>query len=54
MQNDGAEHRKQIGKSTNIYRWLIREKYPTGFQVLCFNCNCGKAFNKGTCPHEEM
>lgn len=24
------------------YRWIRREKYPGGLQVLCFNCNCRK------------
>ena len=34
-----------------IYIWLKNNNFPEGFQVLCFNCNCGKARNKGICPH---
>lgn len=50
-RSDGAEHRKKIG--TNIFRWLIKENYPESYQVLCFNCNCGRAYNNGVCPHME-
>lgn len=34
--------------------WLARHKYPEGFQLLCWNCNCGRAINGGICPHEEV
>jgi len=36
----GAKHRKEIGKKGGpaFYRWLKRNKYPTGFRVLCMNC----------------
>lgn len=48
IDNDGAEHRKQLGhhkdtrkggKGANIYRWLKKHGYPPIMQVLCFNCN---------------
>lgn len=51
MNNDGKQHRKLI-KKRSIYEWLRQNKYPNGFQILCFNCNCGKSINKGKCPHE--
>jgi len=35
----------------HLYRWLIKNNYPKGYQVLCFNCNCGKGIF-GKCPHE--
>lgn len=34
-----------------MYRWLIKNDFPEGFQVLCFNCNCAKQYNPGGCPH---
>lgn len=55
VDNNGAEHRKEIfsnGRSGNIIQWLIRNDYPAGFQVLCYNCNCAKGF-WGKCPHED-
>ncbi len=27
---------------SQFYRWVRRERYPDGLQVLCLNCNCGK------------
>jgi len=58
VNNDGAEHRKKlkskIGKSgTAFFDWLKRNNFPSGFQVLCRNCNWGKHVNHGTCPHNN-
>jgi len=36
----------------SFYMRLRRERYPKGYQVLCFNCNCAKGFY-GVCPHEK-
>jgi NTP pyrophosphatase (non-canonical NTP hydrolase) len=35
---DGAEHRKVVPAS-QIYSWLIKNDFPPGFRLLCFNCN---------------
>ena len=52
VNNDGAKHRKEIGKA-GLYMWLIRYNFPTTYelQCLCFNCNYGKNHNGGVCPH---
>jgi hypothetical protein len=59
INNDGAEHKrklfngKTIGGSSTVYRDIRKQGYPRDkFQVLCFNCNCAKAYS-GTCPHKE-
>lgn len=50
--NDGAEHHRQgIGTSDSLISWLIRNHFPPGFRVLCYNCNCGRQNNGGICPH---
>lgn len=49
INGGGAEHRRQIGR-TKLYRWLVNNDFPTGFQVLCANCNFGKSIC-GECPH---
>lgn len=53
VNSDGAEHRRETGGVTgkNLAWWLKKHDYPAGFQVLCFNCNCGRARNGGVCPH---
>ena len=51
INEDGAEMRKIHGSGIDFYRWLKKHDYPGGFQVLCMNCNLGKAINGGQCPH---
>lgn len=43
----------KLQAKNNMYRWLMKNKYPSGFQVLCWNCNMGKQINGGVCPHHE-
>lgn len=50
INGNGNRHRKEIGQS-NMYRWLRDNNYPSGFQVLCMNCQWGKK-NCGICPHK--
>lgn len=55
IAGDGASHRAMLGKmsSQNMYLWIRANKYPPGFQVLCFNCNQGKHQSKiNICPHQ--
>ena len=54
IENNGKEHRKQIGTGAKtLVCWLIQNKFPDGFQILCSNCNQGKKRNGGTCPHKS-
>ena len=39
--------------STKLFKWLIDNNYPEGYQILCFNCNCGKQVNGDVCPHKQ-
>ena len=52
IDNNGAEHRKEIG--TTIYFWIITNGFPSGYQVLCSNCNFAKYRNGGICPHQQQ
>lgn len=52
--NDGNEHRKEIGKgSKQLYKWLIKNNFPKEFETLCFNCNISKGIF-GICPHKKV
>lgn len=56
VNNDGAQHRRQMGEKRGgrkFYEWLVTNGFPSGFQVLCMNCNWGKARNHGVCPHQS-
>lgn len=50
INNDGAQHRREIGGGSHLYRWLKRNNFPPGFQVMCANCNYAKG-KYGCCPH---
>lgn len=54
INGNGSTHRKQLKiEGGQIYRWLKKNGYPEGFQVLCFNCNCGKG-QREECPHKTQ
>jgi len=66
INNDGADHRRAIGMRQGRYEpkesaniggngfayWLKKNDWPTGFQILCFNCNWAKSH--GGCPHNTL
>ncbi len=59
VNNDGADFRRRIsngkphtGGGHQTYYWLRRHGFPSGHQVLCFNCQWGKRMNNGLCPHQ--
>lgn len=52
INEDGYKHRKKT-KNRNIFSWLVTHDFPSGFQILCMNCNMAKAQNGGICPHKE-
>ena len=39
INGGGGQHRRI---HSNFDRWIIRENFPSGFQVLCRNCNWKK------------
>ncbi len=49
IDGGGRAHRKTL--STTLYQWLKREGFPTGFRVLCHNCNQARGA-LGYCPHQ--
>lgn len=52
IHGGGNAHRRTSSDVKVIYRWLVRNNYPPGFQVLCFNCNFAKHVKK-VCPHQS-
>jgi hypothetical protein len=47
----GSAHRREVGSGGKFYYWLQKNGYPTGFNVLCHNCNMSLGFY-GYCPHK--
>lgn len=52
IDGGGQEHRRS-NQISNIDRWLKKNNYPPGFQVLCHNCNLAKGLY-GECPHQRI
>ena len=52
IHGGGRKHREEVGFGKSFYRWLIKNNFPKGFQVLCYNCNCAKG-HFGYCPHKR-
>jgi hypothetical protein len=55
VNGDGAEHRIELlgrpegsGSTETLYRWIIANGFPDGFQTLCRPCNASK-LNLGSC-----
>lgn len=53
IDNNGAEHRRNMTKEygyklggNQILMWLKKNNYPSGFQVLCYNCNIIKEMTR--------
>jgi hypothetical protein len=51
INGGGCKERKIRGHGSQFYRWLKKENFPSGYQVLCHNCNFAKRM--GECPHKK-
>lgn len=52
IENNGASHRAECGGTRGVLKWIVRNGFPSGFQVLCWNCHMAKS-NWGRCPHQD-
>jgi hypothetical protein len=53
VNNDGSEHRKTL-RDNQILANAVANYQPDKYQILCYNCNCGRSSNGGVCPHKSM
>lgn len=54
-RNGAEESRKLFGQDSGgirLYYYLVRNEFPPGYRVLCFNCNFASYHNDGVCPHK--
>lgn len=52
INGGGNKQRKEGLYGLRLCVWLKDENYPSGYQVLCHNCNMAKGFY-GECPHRR-
>lgn len=55
--NNGARERKNVRPDSTIggwdfALWLRKNRWPTGYSVLCWNCNWAIR-QLGSCPHQK-
>jgi hypothetical protein len=53
IQNDGKEDRKAMGQNYKVYLKAAEENDRSRYQILCWNCNFGRARHGGVCPHKS-
>ena len=53
INGGGAKQRKELGGQNPFYLWLRRNNYPSGFRILCHNCNQALGAY-GYCPHNNL
>lgn len=56
INGGGQKQRSNLNAKNSayvLYRWLIKNNFPEGFQILCFNCNISKGIY-GYCPHSKV
>jgi len=51
INGNGNKHRIELNQR-NIFLWLKRNAYPSGFRLLCHNCNFALGLYK-ECPHNN-
>lgn len=54
INNDGGKEKKVVGHGTGFYYYVMRQikaGHKNRYRLMCYNCNCGRARNKGVCPH---
>lgn len=52
INGGGTQQRKELKmRGSRLYLYLIRNHFPEGYQILCYNCNCAKGLY-GQCPHQ--
>jgi len=58
INSDGADQRRKLkghrGQAgLGFYTWVRQNNYPDDLQLLCWNCNSGRHYNGGVCPHND-
>jgi len=48
INGGGTKHMKKIKRGT-LYKWIKRNKYPSGFRVLCMGCNVSMIPGENKC-----
>lgn len=51
--NGREEEEFEKSKNYEVMVNAVKNFRPDLYQILCFNCNCGRSVNGGICPHKD-
>jgi hypothetical protein len=54
VNGGGRAHRASLGGGVALYLDIIKREFPDDMTLLCYNCNLGRAYNDGVCPHKLL
>lgn len=55
VNGGGGQERKGLGYGNRrLLLKIIKAGFPSEYQCLCFNCNCGRQRTRGICPHRAL
>jgi len=51
IKGRGLQYRLKMGcdSSISFFRWIVKNNFPSGFQILCVNCNLVKRYEENEC-----
>lgn len=52
INGEGNKMRRELVGHGNLGQWLKSRGFPSGFRVLCYNCNMARG-HYGYCPHQK-
>jgi hypothetical protein len=54
VNGGGTRHRNEAKlRGSSFYKWLVKHGFPSGYDVLCMNCNFALG-RFGYCPHLKL
>jgi hypothetical protein len=55
IDGGGNKQMRDLGFKSghDLYQWLVKNNFPKGYRVLCFNCNFSNGLY-GICPHQQI
>jgi hypothetical protein len=52
VNGGGNQHRKELGGSKAVLKFIVTNNFPDDYRILCHNCNQSMG-TYGYCPHQK-
>lgn len=54
INGGGNKHRSELGGCKSVYRSLVKNNFPSGYQILCMNCQFIKRVEQNECGKNKQ